>query len=99
MEVLIKPSKNKNKKFDAIIDGKKKISFGASGYSDYTRHKDPERKEQYINRHKKNENWGRDGVDSAGWLSRFILWEKPTLKGAIDNANKKYADVKFKLSK
>ena len=29
-------------------------------------------------------------------MSRYILWEKPTLKGAIDNANKKYKDIKFK---
>ena len=99
MEVIIKPSKNQNKKFDAIIDGKKKISFGQAGASDYTIHKDAERKERYINRHKKNENWGRGGVDSAGWLSRFILGEKPTLKSAIDNANKRYSNVKFKLSK
>lgn len=99
MEVIIKPSKTKNKKFDAIINGERKISFGQAGASDYTEHKDPERKERYIARHKKNENWGKSGVDSAGWLSRFILWEKPSLKGAIDNANKKYADVKFKLSK
>ena len=29
---------------DAIIDGKKTISFGAEGCSDYTLHKDDDRK-------------------------------------------------------
>ena len=97
MEIVIKKSTNSNKKFDAIIDGKKKISFGQAGASDYTKHKDDDRKDRYIDRHRKNENWGKDGVDTAGWLSRYILWEKPTLKGAIDNANKKYKDVRFKM--
>ena len=31
----------------------KNVSFGAAGMSDYTLHKDPERKERYISRHKK----------------------------------------------
>ncbi len=43
MEVQIKRSKRKDKKFDAIIAGKMAISFGAKGMSDYTRHKDAER--------------------------------------------------------
>ena len=57
MEVTITRSKKKDKKFDAVIDGKKTISFGAKGYSDFTQHKDPEREQRYLNRHKKNENW------------------------------------------
>ena len=32
MEIVIKKSTNSNKKFDAIIDGKKKISFGEKAY-------------------------------------------------------------------
>ena len=44
MEIVIKKSTNSNKKFDAIIDGKKKISFGQAGASDYTKHKDDDRK-------------------------------------------------------
>jgi len=96
MEIVITPSSNRNKKFDAVIDGKKTISFGASGYSDYTKHKDPQRKEAYISRHSK-EDWSKSNIASPAWMSRYILWEKPTLKGAVDNANKKYKDVKFIL--
>ena len=40
MEIVISSSTNKNKKLDAVIDGNKKISFGASGYSDFTKHQD-----------------------------------------------------------
>ena len=53
MEVIIRKSTKKDKKFDAIVDGKKTVSFGAAGMSDFTKHKDPERKDRYINRHKK----------------------------------------------
>ena len=53
MEVVISPSKNKSKKFDAVINGTKTISFGDSSYSDYTEHKDKDRKDAYIARHKK----------------------------------------------
>ena len=61
MEVIITKSANKSKKFDALVDGKK-ISFGDAKYSDFSIHKDPERKERYIARHKKNEKWGIDGI-------------------------------------
>jgi hypothetical protein len=48
MDIFITKSKKSNKKFDAIIDDKKGntkiISFGQSGYGDYTKHKDSERK-------------------------------------------------------
>ena len=56
-EVIIKKSKNPKKKYDAVIDGKKTVSFGAVGYSDFTKHKDEERKASYIARHKPNQDW------------------------------------------
>ena len=64
MEVLTKPSKIKDKKFDAVISNKTNnrtntFSFGAKGYSDYTKHKDPERKERYTDRHKKKRAVGK----------------------------------------
>jgi 2,3-bisphosphoglycerate-independent phosphoglycerate mutase len=96
MNVIIKKSSNPNKKYDAIFEDKKKISFGAAGYSDYTKHKDPERKKRYIDRHKQNEDW--NDVKTAGYLSRYILWNKPTLKESIDNLNKTNKKYNFKLS-
>ena len=52
MEIVIPSSTNKNEKCDAVIDGKKKISFGASGYSDFTKHGDTDRIDRYIARQK-----------------------------------------------
>ena len=50
MEVVITKSHKKDKKNNATINGSKTVPFGAAGMSDYTIHKDPERKERYINR-------------------------------------------------
>ena len=66
----------------------KTVHFGAEGMSDFTKHKDPERKERYINRHKKNENW-KDPT-TAGALSRWILWNKPSLSASIADYKKKF---------
>ena len=44
MNIIIKPSHLADKKIDAIINNKKTIPFGASGMSDYTKHKDKDRK-------------------------------------------------------
>ncbi len=41
------------KKCYIITERNKKVYFGASGYSDFTIHKDEARKERYIDRHKK----------------------------------------------
>ncbi len=89
MEVVIQKSKNKDKKYDAIIDNKRRISFGAAGYSDYTKHHDKERKQRYIDRHKKNEDWGISGVKTAGFYSRWITWNKPTIKESVEDFKKR----------
>lgn len=97
MEVIIRKSKKSDKKFDAVVDGKKTISFGQKGYSDFTLHKDPERKNRYINRHKDKENWGLSGIETAGFYAKNVLWNKPTLKESVKDLNNKYKNVTFKL--
>ena len=96
MNIIIKPSSNRLKKFDAIIDDKKKISFGQKGASDFTINKNEDQKNRYINRHKKNENWN-DPL-TAGFYSKNILWNKPTLNESIKDTNKKY-NVNIKLKR
>ena len=92
MIVKITKSNLENKKMMAIFyDRTKKLKtvhFGANGYSDYTIHKDPERKQRYMERHQKNENWG-DPM-SAGTLALYILWNKPTIKESIKDYKKKF---------
>ena len=91
MKVVIKKSTNPKKKYMAIFtdkDIKKTTHFGASGMSDYTKHNDKERKERYLKRHKKNENW--DKYMTAGSLSRYILWNKETLKDSIKDYKNRF---------
>ena len=45
-----------DRKLKAVIYGLKTVHVGASGYSDYIKHKDDERKQRYSNIHKKNED-------------------------------------------
>ena len=97
MEIVITPSKNKKKKFDALIDGTKTISFGEKGASDFTKHKNTDRKERYTDRHKKNENHGISGAKTAGFWSANLLWNKKTLKDSVDDINKKFKGLNVKI--
>ena len=51
MLVKITRSPDSTKKFRAILPGGKTVDFGASGYSDYTKHKNPSRMRSYVLRH------------------------------------------------
>ncbi len=95
MDVTIQRSKKKDKKFDAIIEGKKTVSFGAKGYSDYTIHKDPERKQNYVTRHKKNEDWS--DPTTARFYAKHVLWNKPTLQESVKDINKRCKDINVKI--
>jgi len=91
-EVKISPAKDAKHKYTAIFfdDGRKvkTTHFGYKGMSDFTKHKDPSRKSDYIRRHKSKESW--DNYMSAGALSRWILWNKPTLSESIQSYLRKF---------
>lgn len=80
--ISIKPSKAKDKKLVAKFERANGHSvtthFGSKGMSDYTIHHSDERKQRYLDRHRKNENWS--DPTSAGSLSRYILWGPSTSK-------------------
>ena len=49
-----KPTKKLQAEFENCENDRLKIvHFGSAGMSDYIHHKDPERKQRYLNRHKK----------------------------------------------
>lgn len=85
--VSIQPSTRKDKKLMAMFNDNTITHFGAKGYSDYTIHKDPERKQRYIDRHSK-EDWSNP--KTAGTLSRYILWNLPTLQASIRDFKKRF---------
>ena len=97
MEVVITKSKKPDKKYDARIDGSKTVSFGQKGASDFTKHKDKDRKNRYVDRHKAREDWNASGAKTAGFYSKHVLWNKPTLKASIDDINKRFKGLNVKI--
>lgn len=79
--MTLKLSTRKDKKYQIQTPSGKTIHFGAKGYSDFTQHKDPKRKEAYIRRHQTRENW--NDPETAGFYARWLLWNKPTLSASI----------------
>jgi L-rhamnose mutarotase len=86
--VSIRESPLKDKKYKALFSNGKVIHFGQRGAEDYTIHKDDERKRLYLLRHKKRENW--NNPLTSGALSRWVLWNKPTLRDSIADYKKKF---------
>ena len=85
----LKPLKSGQKKYIAEFevtskDGKKRkrsTKFGAKGMSDYTIHKDIERRNRYIKRHTKDLR--TNDPTRAGFLSMYILWNKKSYKSSL----------------
>lgn len=89
--IKIVKSTRPEKKYMAIFEknGKRKTThFGSFGMSDFTKHKDLERKKRYLSRHRKNENW--NDPTTAGALSKNILWNKPTLRASIVDYKRRF---------
>jgi hypothetical protein len=92
MQIVISPSNKPDKKFEARIDGKKSIHFGAKDMSDFTIHKDPERKERYLQRHKgMGEDWSNPLT--AGFYATNLLWNKPSLTESIRDTNRRFKNI------
>lgn len=92
---LLKLPKTDKKKYKATFKNiktgrEKNIKFGASGMEDYTIHKDPERKKLYIARHSKmGEDWTNNGIMTAGWWSRWLLWSESNFDNALSLVKEK----------
>lgn len=90
--ISLKPSTNPEKKYMAVFDlgnGRTKTThFGSSAYQDYRMHKSEERRQAYLKRHERNETW--QDPTTAGALSRFLLWNKPTLEASLRDFKQKF---------
>ena len=56
----------------------------------------PERKQRYLNRHKKNENW--NDPKTAGFYATNILWNKQSIKSSVADTNKHHTNLHLKLN-
>lgn len=84
----VTPSDRADKKYMAKFDDGTITHFGSKGMSDFIKHRDEDRRQSYLKRHRPNENW--NDPKSAGSLARWILWNKPTLRASIEDYRKRF---------
>ena len=93
---MISRSDKPTKKYVAT-QGSRKVHVGQAGASDFRIHRDEQRKQRYLARHRANENWTKSGAMTAGFLSRYLLWNEETLEKSVAKLNRKYSDLRFRL--
>lgn len=102
---LYKSKDSERHKYTAVIHtngDQLSVKFGDNRYDDFTTHKDPLRRKRYIKRHaaSNREDWSASGYDTAGYWSRWLLWEKDSLKKAINfMRDKKNIDITLRRKK
>lgn len=90
MEIILTLSPKPDKKMRVKI-GDNNIHFGQKGFKDFIIYNKllgkegaDEKRKNYIKRHSKmGEDWGKKGIESAGFWSRWLLWEGRTLEDSI----------------
>ena len=76
-------------KYEAYINGKV-VSFGADGFTDFTLSGDEDKKKAYLARHKPCEDWTKRGIKTAGFWSRWLLWNKPSIEASIEDIEDRF---------
>ena len=81
--------------FETDDDRVLNIHFGGRGYNDYPTYYRMDggtiadsKKNAYLARHSVNENW--NDPTSAGALSRWVLWNKRTIRESIEDYRKRF---------
>jgi hypothetical protein len=88
--MYITQSERKDKRYVATFDNGKKVHFGLKNGQTYIDHLDKAKRDAYLKRHQKNEDW--TNPYTAGALSRWILW------GDSTNINKNISDFKKRFN-
>lgn len=93
--INISKSIREGKKYEAIFYDKDKkkiktVHFGSLGMSDYTKHKDKERKNRFLLRFNKTIQENKNNPLSPMTLSHLILWNKPTYEESLRDYLKKF---------
>ena len=96
MQITVQKSTRAGKKYMARV-GDKTVHFGATGYQDFTTSKDEKRRASYLARHRANEDWTMGGVDTAGFWSRWLLWNKPSITASIRDINQRFTTLNVSM--
>jgi hypothetical protein len=94
----IRPSTEPEKKLDVVLqtdsNREKTVRIGQKGADDFTKTKDDAQKQRYINRHSAREDWKLSGVLSAGFWSRWLLWNRETLAASRSDVLQRFPSLK-----
>lgn len=93
MSYILRKSNKVGKKFMIIMGDTMKHHFGQSGAKDFTLHDKnirDKRKEAYLSRHRKREDWTKSGIHSSGFWAKNLLWNKPTIEESIKDIEKRF---------
>ena len=82
--------KQAHKLTNNMVSSRHTVHFGANGYSDYTKHKDPDRMRLYLARHAPGQDWTKHGIITAGFWSRWILWNQPGFIASIKDVERRF---------
>ena len=87
----------KNKPFKACFTNGKTTKFGQSNpkQGTFIDHKDKTLRQNYIKRHLKDLE--TNDYTRAGYLSLFLLWDKPTIKESITAYNKRIKNDDWRI--
>ena len=86
--LTVKKSTREKKKWMANFDNGDTIHFGHTDFSDYTLHKDKDRRANYRSRHASGKNAKPNSADA---LAYHLLWgESTSLQQNIKDYKKKY---------
>ena len=88
---------NENKRFVAYFNDGSKTKFGQTNpkQGTFLDHNNEKLKTNYIKRHLKDLN--TNDYKRAGYLSFFLLWNKPTLKESIKDFNARIKKNDWKI--
>ena len=81
----------------AAVENGATVHFGAQGYQDYTQHGDKERRASYLARHRANETWTLEGVRSAGFWARWLLWNRAGLHASAADIRRRFPSLSVSL--
>lgn len=78
--IYIVKSSRKNKKYNAYSDDGLNVHFGDSRYKDFTETNDAHKRDLYLKRHCKREDWSNE--KKAAFWSVHFLWHKKSKEEA-----------------
>lgn len=88
---IVSPSTREAKRFMVTRNGKLITHFGQPGAFTFADGAPVSKKDAYLARHSKNgETWTKKGINTAGFWSRWMLWNKGSLRASASDVRARF---------